>query len=329
MTALGEETDELDKRVLRLLQELDDDEQTATVSTDSETSRGPGRTAIAKVGSKSYVGDSKTLRDLERMRHDVSSSAARVEDAKVALDVEEQRLRTLRSKPGIDTSFNKLLLRQEQEVEKAWTQLTAAEASRDGAELALSRLLAVSGPVQQRMARAYLDASELASRRQLQERMRGAFQVQKALHASERIKVSKAADAAMRTRQEQEAGSCQDLARSRLRNAQECQKRQMQVFIRMREEDDMHHASRVLQLKSNIESTSSQIRGQNESQQKKRTSLENEREKCKLDLLSQGVNPYEVFLLQDAAADAFNKQHHAAAARTLHNEKTLQRLLRK
>lgn len=322
----AENCDDLDERVQRLLQELDEDDRMTAENLNSKTPRAEARTSESQ-SSNQFREDSKILRELERLKQEVKISNERAGDAKVALGVEEQRLRVLRSRPRTDSQSNRLLLRQEEEVRRAWTNLGAAQCARDAAELAFSRLHAVSGGVQQRAAQERRDATESASQRQTEERLRGELQVRKALCAQQTNLAMKSKENAEISEQHKKTQMHQAFAKTRLRSTQQRHKEQMEVMVRMQEEETMHHAQKVLELKSSIEAVGSEIRGQNEATRKKRESLDRERERFKLDLLSKGKNPYEVFRLQDKASDTRSAQCHAAVARSLHEGKVLNRIV--
>eukprot|EP00746_Dinoflagellata_sp_MGD_P166438 gnl/MRDRNA2_/MRDRNA2_96310_c0_seq1.p1 gnl/MRDRNA2_/MRDRNA2_96310_c0~~gnl/MRDRNA2_/MRDRNA2_96310_c0_seq1.p1 ORF type:complete len:330 (+),score=87.48 gnl/MRDRNA2_/MRDRNA2_96310_c0_seq1:86-1075(+) len=319
-----ENSDMLDERVRLLLEELDKDEQQIIIK--SNDSKSP-RAEVSTSSSKQIVQDSKTLQSVERMKREVTACMARVEDAKVALSTEEDRLRMLRSRPSSMSGRDRLLIRQEEEVAKAWKTLGAAEHDHDIAELALSRILTVSEGACHRVARNRCNALQSASRRQAEEHSRGVLQMSRTAHAQKSALARKAAEHEKILEQDKNAMMYHHSAQLRLQSSQKYQKEQTRAMDEMHEEKIMHYAQKLLKLKSSMEAIGNEICGQNEAKRKKRESIEQERQKCKHDLLSQGLNPYEVFRLQDEGNNASVMKCHAGAARALHEDKILHRIV--
>ena len=123
------------------------------------------------------LGDQKKLKEYERLQHEFAANVAASDDARSALQIEEERLHALRRQRG--SSDEAKLHYLEREVETAWARLTEAEHARDASELALYRLQDQATLAQRVVANENLHAEQTSKEGQENEMRRARSKIRK------------------------------------------------------------------------------------------------------------------------------------------------------
>lgn len=270
----------------------------------------------------------RTNKGLERLRHEHTAKVGAAQDAKTALDNEEQRLRALRKQ----AEANKLtdparLSYQESEVNKAWDRLTQAEKARDAAELALYKAAPDGALAAEQAAQEQLEAKAIAREQQTREVYRARLARQKEDDqrvAAEQMEQDKLVN---EQREEEEGLQHQLKGKERLRKAQALQKQRAEEAEQVREARFQHDANRILTLKQSQDVIVRQIQSHNERVRKKEEKVKLEREQRKKQLLDEGQNPYEVWRREEMQADKERQQQKLKMMNELRSEKLLEQLM--
>jgi len=282
------------------------------------------------------LGHQRKVKSLENLRHELAAKGAAADDAKISLDVEEQKLRALKrqvaEQPRLDDSkkereLQERLSYQEREKDKAWKRLTDAEKARDLAELALHQgaddaMLATQGVLQDTA-----NAAATSRERQADEVRRARASLQRERTARNRSKERDVVIESEAARRSNEAQIHQNRSKRRLAESLAKQRERETEAEQVRENHFQHNAQRVLQLKSSIDKINKQIHGQNEARRKKQQKVRQEHEQRKKALLEEGLNPYEVWRKEDMEADKEKQKQVMKAQQTLRSEKLMEQMI--
>jgi len=268
-------------------------------------------------------------RGIEFLRHDAAAKSAAAEDALVALNDDEKKLRALKRQAAEGTLVDMTMLSfQERVVSHGWARLTEAEKARDDADLALHRHHGSVGvAAEQELLTETKQSADLALQRRAQEEHRGHRAVQQ-----ERDKVQAVRERAAMYQElaaDREAKAVDGLAKgkARLKESQSMHKARLAEAEQVREVQFQKDAARVLQLKASTDEVVKQIQSQNERRAKKEEKLRQQREQDKIDLLNAGLNPYEVWRREEIEAAKEKQRKKALAQKALRNEKLVENML--
>mmetsp|Transcript_63056 Transcript_63056/g.168998 ORF Transcript_63056/g.168998 Transcript_63056/m.168998 type:complete len:1536 (+) Transcript_63056:90-4697(+) len=274
-----------------------------------------------------YLNQTKDLKVLETFQHEFNATSQAAKDAASIVDVEETKLRELRSAAMVDPNIDpQKLFYQEQEVEKAWERLTAAEQARDAAELRLHRQAEKAVTATKVVGDDHATIAAAAPARQSLEVKRAQKKVSEMFKADQEEQQAKAEAAAEKRRLQEEADKHQGLGKKRLAAAQKIMKERDEELRVIEQEQFDAQAKRLLQLKKSVVKISNAVHAQNERRRKKQQALEMAQEQEKKDLLSQGFNPYEVFRRRELEEKQEQEKIRAAAMKQMRAEQLLERL---
>eukprot|EP00931_Biecheleriopsis_adriatica_P086941 TRINITY_DN61489_c0_g1_i1.p1 TRINITY_DN61489_c0_g1~~TRINITY_DN61489_c0_g1_i1.p1 ORF type:complete len:1665 (-),score=434.14 TRINITY_DN61489_c0_g1_i1:72-4871(-) len=274
------------------------------------------------------LGHQRTNKSHERLRHDHAAKIRAAEDAKTALDNEEQRLRQLRKQAQNGQLADPARLSyQEREVGKAWDRLTVAEQARDAAELALLRVSGDGAQAVHRASEEHGAAKSLARKRHVDEVRRAHMDIDRE-HMERQLEADhrQAVDAEQQ-RKEQNAAAHQLKGKKRLKEAQSVQKERKAMAEDVREARFQHDAQRMVTLKASIDEVNKKIMSANERAQKKNQKIKEKRETEKNDLLAEGKNPYEVWSREEKEARKEQEKMRIRAQAELRSEKLIEQLI--
>ncbi|CAE8601721.1 unnamed protein product, partial [Polarella glacialis] len=270
----------------------------------------------------------RTNKGLERLQHDHAAKVGAADDAKIALENEEQRLRGLRKQVASGQVADPARLGyQEREVGKAWDRLTQAEKARDAAELALLRVQDVGFHAGQQASQEQKDARAVARETQSAEVKRAKLLISQAEAAKEASKERTQAVADEEGRKDGEAKKHQNLGVKRLNQAHSRLDDIKAQAEEVREARFSHDAQRILTLKASKDVIDRQIQSQNERAAKKAEKIKQEREQQRKSLLEEGQNPYEVWRREEMQADKEKQKMKSKMQAELRSEKLLEQLM--
>mmetsp|Transcript_22689 Transcript_22689/g.41078 ORF Transcript_22689/g.41078 Transcript_22689/m.41078 type:complete len:1656 (+) Transcript_22689:42-5009(+) len=274
------------------------------------------------------LGHQRTNKAFERLQHELTSKVRSADDAKIALENEEQRLRQLRKQAEIGQLADPARLSyQELEVGKAWDRLTVAEKARDAAELALLRVSPESAKASGQASEEHKGKKRIAQERQAKEVKRAQTLIAKDEVARQVIEDRQAAHETEQMRRESEAVKHQRKGKNRLREAQDVQNERRQLGEQVREARFDHDAQRMLTLKASHDAITRKIQSQNERRDKKTAKIKEERETQKNKLLSEGQNPYEVWRREEMVAHKEEMKIKTMAQAEMRSEKLMEQLI--
>mmetsp|Transcript_81700 Transcript_81700/g.210345 ORF Transcript_81700/g.210345 Transcript_81700/m.210345 type:complete len:1701 (+) Transcript_81700:95-5197(+) len=277
---------------------------------------------------KKSLATKRTLKDVEKLRHDYNNHSAAAEDAKSALEDKEQILRELRkqAEAGMLTDPARLSY-QEREVSKQWDALTKAEQLRDAAELALHQVTSVHARAHKKHSAENSKSVTHAADRRSNEVKRAVTVVAQEEAAKAAARKREQARLEEAQRKDDEARFHQKLGKQRLAKTQTKHKEVMEEVEKVRESRWQHDAQRVLNLKSSMDEMQRQVQSQNERRRKKQQKVDAERAERQQSLLNDGHNPYEVWRREEMEAKKEGEVAKLKALADLRSEKLLQQLM--
>lgn len=274
------------------------------------------------------LGHQRTNKSQERLQHEHVAKIRAADDAKIALENEEQRLRVLKKQAAAGQLADPARLSyQEREVGKAWDRLTLAEKARDAAELALLRVFGDGVVAAHEAAKDHHIGKALAKHRQHDEVRRARKDIANEeawqQEASDRQRMAAAED----HRKANDAAHHQQRSQHRLKQTQGVQNKNRELAEEVRESRFDHDAQRMLTLKGSMDGINRKIQSQNERKDKANQKIKEQREEKKQELLADGKNPYEVWRREEMQANKEAERVRIKAQAELRSEKLLEQLM--
>ncbi|CAD7964794.1 unnamed protein product [Amoebophrya sp. A120] len=273
---------------------------------------------------KETVADKRTVQILRDLRNNWDKKCEAAEDARQVLASEESKLKEMQSTRSAEEIFV-----QADEVERSWQRLSDLEKERDAAELRLHSLMDKATDAERRLLQKEYEQSIIAQKRQQDEVTRGNRIIDKMWQDDYLKAEKKAAVKAEKDRKQSEAEkhrkkNNKEFLLPAIKDAE--QKNAQSAAVRDAKWN--HRTKAMLQLKKNLNDINARIASTNESKAKKKLQEDKEKKIRELELLEQGLNPYEVFRREQVEDDLAKKKVEGAALKQMRNEKLLNNLIR-
>ncbi|CAD7957811.1 unnamed protein product [Amoebophrya sp. A25] len=273
---------------------------------------------------KAAVADKRKVQVLRDAKNSWDKKCEAAEDARQVLASEEAKLKEMQNTRSAEEIFV-----QADEVERSWQRLTDLEKDRDSAELKLHEMIGTASEAERACLQKEFELSIIAQQRQQDEVARGERIIEK-MWEKDYLKMEKrAADKAEKDRKAMEAEKNRKLNNKKhLTPALVDEKQKVAQAAAVRDEKWNHRTKAMLQLKKNLDEINAKIASTNEKKEKKALAAEKQKKQREIELMEQGLNPYEVFRREQVEADLDRNKVEGAALKQMRNEKLLKSLIR-
>jgi len=270
------------------------------------------------------VADKRKVQVLREQRNNWDKKCEAAEDARQVLQNEEAKLREMQQTRSAEEIFV-----QADEVERSWQRLSDLEKDRDAAELKLHNMMEKATEAERRLLQKEYGESIIAQKRQQDEVARGNRIIDKMWKDDWLSTEQKAAEKKERDRKAFEAEKHRKANNKKflLPAIKDAQQKTSQGDA-VRDAKWNHRTKAMLQLKKNLGDINARIASTNERKAKKALQEERDKKMRELELMEQGLNPYEVFRREQVEADLAKKKVEGAALKQMRNEKLLTNLIR-